>query len=299
MKMNKLFIASIVIILGISTIAFGQKAELKKFEFMKGEFKSRGNEGIVKADFDKKGKEFKWEYNSGKNKSIGVVTYDKKSDSYRLTETMNGNNTMYYRGFETTAGFHFFELTNMNGIVKADGAEIVLKPMDAGMVSMERFRLVSPNAERKAVFVTDYYKKDMSSEMIAEQIRKAIKKLDFVAGTFNEDARTGQVIGKYEDSGMKYVWAFKSPRNNSDAVVTYDFDKDEYTLTETVSFKGGSKSTTKYVGRLGTDGKLELVSLEGDAVMGLILSSPSNGKILMQRSKDAVENYKGTYTRVQ
>ena len=298
MRLSKLFVASIILTLGICSVTFGQKAEIKKFEFMKGEFKTRGNDGIVKADFDKSGKMFRWEYNTEKVKNTGLVTYDENSKNYYLMETGKGLKIKYFRGFETTGGFRFYQLNRMNGIIDADGEEMLLRPLDKGMVQMVRYRYVGKDKNCKSGFVTEYYDKDFTDAQIAAQVRKEIKKLDFLAGTFKEDAREGQVIGKYEDSGMKYVWAFKSPRNTSDAVVTYDFDKDEYTLIEIIGF-GNTKTTTKYVGRIGTDGKLELFSLEGDVVMSLILSSPSKGKILMQRSKDAVKNYKGTYTRVQ
>jgi hypothetical protein len=297
MKMNKILIAGIVLILGIGSVVFGQKTDIKKFDFMKGEFKTRGNEGMVKADFDKSGKMFRWEYNGEKIKNTGLVTFDEKSKNFYLMETSKGLNIKYYKGFETTDGFHFYQLNGMNGIVDAAGEEILLRPLDKGMVQLVRYRFVTKDRKCKSGFVSEYYDKNFTAPQIAGQTRQAIKKLDFLAGTFTEDARTGQVIGKYEDNGMKYVWTFTSPRNTSEAAITYDFHNDEYTLTETVGF-GNSKTTTKYVGRFDNDGKLNLISTESDTVLGLVLSQPNKNKVLMQRTKDTVENYKGTYTRV-
>lgn len=299
MKSKQLFITVFALILGISSVVFGQKTELKKFEFMKGEYKARGIDGFVSADFDKKGEKFSWEYKSKNRKSVGVITYDKKSNSYRLTETIDDSDTTNYKGLQTTEGFYFFELNAPNGIIKSDGKEILLRPLDGGLVRMIRFEDLPNKVGCKAAFTTEYYPSNFTDEQKAEQVRKAIGKLDFLVGTFDHTDGGGQVAGRFEDDGKKYIWAFKGGSNTSDAIITYNFEDDRYTLVETIGV-GNSKTTMKYIGDIDKSGnELTLISTDGDEITKIILNKRPNDTVRMRRYSGDRETYNGYYKKMK
>lgn len=285
------------LLVALSFAAFAQAQphpQLKKFEFMQGEFKERKSDGVVTANFSADGKEFRWNYKTPSRTSEGVITYDAKTKKYALVETVNGTQTTYYEGLETQHGFPFRALVGKGGAPDEKGEVMQLMPIPAGlalpvkMVNMVRLR---KNAEGKyeKYYEGNYYA-TLSAQQLAAQERQGIERLKFLVGTFREDGRDGKVVGKLD--GEVYQWSYTSSRNSSDALVKYDFHSDQYTLVEKI----GSTKTT-YSGSF-QDGKLVLWT-DATTRQQLILSAPEDGKVLMVRKAKAVTSYEGTYTKVE
>jgi hypothetical protein len=269
--------------------------QLKKFAFMQGAFKERKSDGVVTASFSTDGKEFRWEYKNASRTSVGVITYDAAAKKYWLVETVNGTQATYYEGMETQHGFPFRALTGKGGAPDEKGDVIQLMPIpqigampDTKMVNMVRLRKNDEGKYEK--YYDGMYYALLSAEQLAKANSTGLKRMEFLVGKFKEDGRDGEVIGKLE--GDKYMWSYKSSRNTSEAVATYDFHSDRFTLIEKI----GSSETT-YEGSF-QDGKLVLWT-DATTRQQLILSAPEYGKVLMVRKAKTVTNYEGTYTKVE
>lgn len=289
--------ASLALLLGLSLAALAQtkpQPQLKKFEFMQGEFKERKSDGVVAGAFSAAGKEFRWDYKTSSRTSVGVITYDASTKKYSLVETINGTQATYYEGMETQHGFPFRALTGKGGTPDEKGEVIQLIPIPAGMalpVKMVNMVRLRKNAEGKyeKYYEGDYYA-PLSSDQLAALERKGIERMKFLVGTFKEDGRDGEVVGKFD--GEAYQWSYKSSRNTSDALVKYNFHNDRYHLVEKIG-----DSETKYEGGF-QDGKLVLWT-NATTRQQLILSAPESGKVSMVRKTKTVTNYEGTYTKME
>lgn len=269
--------------------------QLKKFEFMVGEFKERTTDGVVTGAFSADGKEFRWHYKAGGRTSDGVITYDAVAKKYWLAETVSGTQTTYYEGVETQHGFPFRALTGKGGAPDEKGDSIRLLPVppvgvlpDTKMVNMVRLR---KNADGKyEKYYDGLYYVQPSPEQLAKANREGLRRMDFLVGQFKEDGHNGKVIGKYE--GDQYMWSYKSSSNTSDAVATYDFHNDRFTLIEKIG-----DSETKYEGHY-QDRSLVLWS-NTTTRKQLILRTPEYGKVVMMRKTEDETDYEGTYTKIE
>ena len=302
MKVDKLFIAAFLIILGSCNFTYGQIPELKKFEFMKGEFRSRGSQdGILKADFSKNGDGFSWTNKSTLNDEFGIVSFDAPTRSYRLKEKFRSYiEPFYYTGNKTNEGFHFYELTTINGVIKENGNEVLIRPLEPGIFNIEHFYDHYGKKKPKQWIPSRYYRKVLSGEQLAKQIRKAIGKLDFLVGKFVSDDGTSEFIGKFIDAGKTYVGTFKSPERTSQAIIKYDFHWDDYSLTETVKPPGDPKISVLYKGYFRENGNLDLYARINSTETKLTLSSPGKNKVSILVTKYGKNSQKETfYTKLQ
>ncbi len=253
-KMNKTIkLAIFTLILVFCASAFGQSLELKKFEFMKGEFRSRGGDkDVLKGAFSKDGKEFSWIEKEPNNDEFGFITYDEATKSYRLKEMVYRRvEPIYYKGTETSEGFHFYELTASDGVLKEDGEQVLIRRLEPDFFNIEHFRSYVDNIGQKQWIPSEYYSKNLSVEQLDRQIRKGIGELDFLVGKFTEDGGKGQFNGRISDDGKELILTFTSPEKQSDVRITYDFHWDEFYFNGTEKLKGGSKSKIKRAGRIG------------------------------------------------
>lgn len=285
-----------VLLLSLTIVAQTKpQPQLKKFAFMEGQFKERTTNGIVTGTFSPDGKEFRWHYKAGERTSDGAILYDASTKKYFLTETVNGAQTTYYEGIETQHGFPFRALTGKGGAPDEKGDSIRLMPIpqmgvlpDTKMVNMVRLR---KNAEGKyEKYYDGLYYVQPSPDQLAKANKEGLRRLDFLVGRFKEDGREGEVIGKYE--GDKYVWRYQSARNTSDAVATYNFHNDRFTLIEKIG-----DAETKYEGQY-QDRALVLWSNSATRKQ-LILRTPEYGKVLMTRKTEDTTDYEGTYTKIE
>ena len=302
MKINICIIAAFLLFFGLCSFSYGQIAELKKFEFMKGEFKSRGSKDeILKADFDKSGKEFKWADKSTLNDDFGVITYDEPTKSYRLKEKRDSYiEPFYYKGIETNEGFHFYELTAIDGVIKENGDEVLIRPLEKGIFNIEHFYHYYGKEKPKEWIPSEYYSKNLNDKQLAKLTRLEIGKLDFLVGKFVSVDDKSEFIGKFTDDGKEFVWDFTSPEKTSEAVITYDFHWDEYTWQENIVRTNGEKTKIKYSGRIYENKKISVYARIDGKMTNITFSSPSKDKILMQLMiYDKTPQIEIFYTKVQ
>ncbi|MCB1023726.1 MAG: hypothetical protein KDB79_05020 [Acidobacteria bacterium] len=231
--------------------AFARHTELNKFEFMTGTFKTRGSkDGILKAGFDKNGREFRWSYKSTLGTDIGEITYDEASKTYRLKQKRTSHvDPFYYQGTEANDGFHFNQLAAIDGPVIDGGNELLIRKLEDGMFNIEylesRF-----NPDRKDRIPREFYPKGFTKDQIAKQVRKEIGKLDFLTGAFDEDGGSGKFNGKFSEDGKQLNLTFASTAKNSEVAVSYDFHWNKFYYLETQRHIDGTKRNILRVGNL-------------------------------------------------
>lgn len=303
MKTQKLFIAAFLIFLASCTFIAGQIPELKKFEFMKGEFRNRGGDkDILKGEFSGDGKEFNWVEKQTNNEEYGFINYDEASKSFRLKEVIYRRSApIYYKGKETSEGFYFYELTAVDGGVKKDGEEVSIRRLEPGIFNIEHFYNYYGKKKPKQWIPSEYYSTNLSLEQLDKHIRIEIGKLDYLVGKFVAGDGNNRFVGKFTDDGKKYVWNFASPEKTSRAVFSYDFHWNKFTMKEKIKQTNGKTTTIVYSGRMNWNEVKLSVYARIDKIMTRIDFIPlRKDKVLMQVMKyDESPVEKIIYTKVQ
>ncbi len=301
--------AILTLILVFCSSALAQQAALKKFEFMTGTFKPRGNkDGILKAGFDKTGREFHWSYESTLSGDLGEISYDENSKTYRLKQKRTSHvDPFYFQGAETNDGFRFYQLTAIDGPVLENGIELLIRPLEDGMFNIEYLEYKF-NENRKDRIPREFYPKDFSKDQIAKQVLKEIGKLNFLVGNFDEDGGKGKFTGKFSDDCKQLNLTFTSSEKNSEVDISYDFHWNNFHYLETEKLKDGTKRIIPRAGNLhvldlgqGVEKLYLSVYARIEKTMTNIrLSSPVKDKVEMIYAPDSDQKKKTVfYTRSQ